>query len=309
MEHYLRSPSDDRLFSPVIEITNECNLRCPQCFVQAGRIRASTLPRERLLKLLDEMYELGAESVKILGGEPLLHPSLVKDVILHARRIGLYTSIETNGSLLTEELARLFSKYEVFTSMTIYAGSREGYRQFGGEELFPKVVEGLSILPTIHFHQLRISVLRINMAEFDKMIQLAERCGVRYVTLQATVKIGRAPVRVQNLEIPPRVIGELLRKIEEKFEAINDPRNALPRARNIIPYCFAVKNNPYVDAYGDVYPCLYSLYPPFKLGNIHEKPLKEILQQANDKLMVKEELLKEGIRPCDSESLTKIATH
>ena len=254
--------------------------------------------------LLDEMYELGAEAVKIIGGEPLLYPELVSNTVKHARGMGMYVSLETNGTMLTEEIAKLLDRYEVFTHMTIYAGSEEGYRQFGGREVFQKVVKGLKILSKIHMHQVKISVIKINLSEFDKMLKLVEESGVKHAILYTCIKIGRATVDVQRLGISDDILTELYDRVDSRFKQLNDPRNALPRASSIMPYCFAINNLPYIAANGDVYPCPFSLYPVMRLGNIYEEKLGEILGEKSEKMRsIKNKLLSErAIRFCDYEA-------
>ena len=85
-----------------ISVTHHCNLSCRSCshlspvmkrsFVDAGRVRAD-------LATLAPYYHVDA--VRLLGGEPLLHPDLA-GVIRAVRESGVGDSVEvwTNGMLL-----------------------------------------------------------------------------------------------------------------------------------------------------------------------------------------------------------------
>jgi len=108
-----KSPDDWRCFSVVdgkiappsiceINIVDHCNLRCTDCDhaapAVAPRIAKSDIVLRDLL-LLSKSYK--AESLKIIGGEPLLHPDLPS--IVHAvRESGIcnHVVLVTNGTLL-----------------------------------------------------------------------------------------------------------------------------------------------------------------------------------------------------------------
>jgi cyclic pyranopterin phosphate synthase len=88
-----------------------CNLKCPFCFSKSS---ISTLARERndLRELDVAAYyrfarERGATRLVITGGgEPLLLPDVVVDLIREGKRVFDEIACFTNGSYLTEELSR-----------------------------------------------------------------------------------------------------------------------------------------------------------------------------------------------------------
>jgi len=93
-----------------------CNLKCPKC-VAFGDSRSDTLirgamDRENAYRLLDELE--GKDTVVALGGcaEPLLQ----KDCVSYYKEMkdrGMQVHINTNGVLLTEELAQQLIDIEV----------------------------------------------------------------------------------------------------------------------------------------------------------------------------------------------------
>ena len=65
----------------MIEITNRCNLRCVHCGSSSGSAREDEMSTGELMRVVDEVGEMGCEAVTLLGGEPLLHrdrPNLVE---------------------------------------------------------------------------------------------------------------------------------------------------------------------------------------------------------------------------------------
>lgn len=86
-----------------LEVTNQCNFDCAFCPDHKMQRRRGSMPLEQATRLLDEIAQHGmAEEVRLhLMGEPFLHPKLMS-IIEHGARQGLYLSLTTNASLLTE---------------------------------------------------------------------------------------------------------------------------------------------------------------------------------------------------------------
>ena len=104
-------------------ITEACNYSCKYCYASwqhAGKEAAHRSPDVvRMLRDLHEFFSpdnqfnplrqvMDWQSVRLnlAGGEPLLYPSRVVDIVRTARKIGFSTSLITNASRLTPELAR-----------------------------------------------------------------------------------------------------------------------------------------------------------------------------------------------------------
>ena len=108
-----------------IEITEQCNLVCPCCYSQARR-EGEHVTFERVLAALDVARRLGAFHVAFGGGEPLLHPQLLK-LGEAAMAKGLLVATTTNGLLVTKEWARAaaphFSRINV--SIDVPGGGRD----------------------------------------------------------------------------------------------------------------------------------------------------------------------------------------
>lgn len=76
----------------------KCNLACIYCN-EFDKI-SEPVPTEEMFRRVDRLAQLGAMSVHISGGEPLLHPDL-DDIIRRIRDHGMHTGLLTNGYLLT----------------------------------------------------------------------------------------------------------------------------------------------------------------------------------------------------------------
>ncbi len=96
------------LNSLYLYLTEGCNLACRHCWLapklDVDGTKFPTLPVPILETILKEAQPLGLSGVKLTGGEPLLHPEIVK-ILEIVRREKLRLTIETNGVLCTRELA------------------------------------------------------------------------------------------------------------------------------------------------------------------------------------------------------------
>ncbi len=118
-------PSTNALLSPVtgwaeplfygpthvdLDLTNACNLACSHCHAASGKPLPGQLSTGEVLRVLDELYELGVLGVTIAGGEPFLRPDLL-EILEHACQLhGQQVVVVTNGTLMSsvtlERLAR-----------------------------------------------------------------------------------------------------------------------------------------------------------------------------------------------------------
>jgi pyruvate-formate lyase-activating enzyme len=88
-----------------VEITTDCNLKCPGCYRGCDRDDNIPLhePIEKVKENILEMKRLrNCQIISLSGGEPLLHPELGK-IIRFIKENGMYPFVHTNGVLLTPE--------------------------------------------------------------------------------------------------------------------------------------------------------------------------------------------------------------
>lgn len=107
-------------------IVEHCNLNCVHCdhFSPISEKKFADPEEFRLsLEKLRELFGEDIKAIKLLGGEPLLHPRLI-DFIRYARKY--FPKVEliviTNGLLLKNNtsLMEIFHKYDVFLHVTTY---------------------------------------------------------------------------------------------------------------------------------------------------------------------------------------------
>jgi hypothetical protein len=108
-------------------ITDHCNLDCKYCTALSPVAEEKFMDKASFVRDYTRLRELTGGDVgfiRILGGEPLLHPELL-GILTEARKLFCETSIQlfTNGILLSkqsEEFWRTCGELKVFVSISAY---------------------------------------------------------------------------------------------------------------------------------------------------------------------------------------------
>ncbi|MBO4548963.1 MAG: radical SAM protein, partial [Abditibacteriota bacterium] len=120
------------LTSCTILPTMKCNARCLYCF-EEGRRETSMSPEtvdDTIAYILRTARKDGAVKLHWFGGEPLLRPDIIDRICGRLREEGLrfYSTVTTNGSLLTESLAdRLAGPWNVKSVQISMDGCEDEY--------------------------------------------------------------------------------------------------------------------------------------------------------------------------------------
>lgn len=90
-----------RVLNCVWELTYRCNARCSICtYWKHPTSRSSELTSGEVMTGLDKVHANGCRVVNFTGGEPTLRDDL-ETLVAHASRLGMWTSIVTNGLTMT----------------------------------------------------------------------------------------------------------------------------------------------------------------------------------------------------------------
>lgn len=285
----------------VWELTLMCNMRCAHCGSSAGRARDDELSLDEMLKVCDDLGELGCERLTLLGGEPLIHPHWDKV----AKRIledGYRANVITNGWNLNESLCDRIAEAQLTIVGISIDGMRESHdslRRRPGS--FDRIVRGMQLLEE---RNLAIAVSTVvtndSLDDLEQMYELLVEHDVGVWQLQIGAPLGRLdkedPVLMKVERLP-----ELLDFVAAKKAAGGRPRvdiadcvgyyspqemrgiRAKPTAGGAVwTGCHAGIQGLGLDSNGDVKGCqsLPSV-PTFIEGNVRERSLKEIWNDPN----------------------------
>jgi len=178
-------------------LTQGCNLRCRHCWIapkyQPQDKKYPSLDTELYRDIIRQAKPLGLHTVKLTGGEPLLHPDIY-ELLDFIRKEELRPVIETNGVLCTAELAREIKKCKnPFVSVSIDGADRETHEHIRGVEgCFEEALQGLKNLVEAGFQpQVIMSIMKHNKDRMGEVVRLAESLGagsVKFNIVQPTAR-------------------------------------------------------------------------------------------------------------------------
>jgi SynChlorMet cassette radical SAM/SPASM protein ScmF len=192
-------------------LTEGCNLKCRHCWLapkyQAPNKPVPALDPDLFKTIIGQAKPLGLSSVKLTGGEPLLHPQI--HVILEMIRTeGLGLRVETNGVLCTPELAAKLKATSKNPLVSVSldgadAQTHEWVRGVAGS--FEGALEGIRNLVKAGFRPgVIMSVMRRNRDQLESVVRLAERLGagsVKFNLVQPTARGEKMHAAAETLTI------------------------------------------------------------------------------------------------------------
>ena len=218
----------------IIEVTGQCNLRCPVCFAAAGMEPRPAPDRDQITRMLEMVRaSAGLCPIQISGGEPTMRNDLPEIVAL-AQAMGFdFIQINTNGIRLAQD--------EAYGRALVDAGATAMYLQFDGvtgsvydeirgADLLPlklKALEncvkwqvGVILVPTV--------VKRVNDDQIGTIIQFAKKWmpTVKGVHFQPMTYLGRYPVAPRNED--RILLSDILAAIEDQTQGELKVENLLP---------------------------------------------------------------------------------
>ena len=152
---------------------------------------------------MDQAYEFGASFFGITGGETLLRKDLF-DVIAYALKVGMNTSIITDGRLLNDKAFDNIVKNEVKVSVSIDGGeaTNDLVRGKGAYAASVKAIERLSkekLLNCLVYTLANVneSITNVNETDFRDVLDLAEQYGARWVIYHGMIPYSKDPASLK----------------------------------------------------------------------------------------------------------------
>jgi radical SAM protein with 4Fe4S-binding SPASM domain len=229
------------------------------------------------------------------GGEPLLRPDIFQ-IIRHAVSLGLRTSLASNGTTITPEVADEIAASGVTrVSISLDGASAENHDLSRGPGSFRAALEGVENLRGKVDFQINFTITRKNEAEVSNIFDLAEEVGARALHFFFLVPTGRG--QEEDLITPLGQEGLLMQIDREPSRGMEVQVTCAPQYARLARQgngrrkggCLAGKSFVFVSRKGDIYPCGYF---PLLIGNIREKNFIEIWENSPELRALRERNLK-----------------
>jgi AdoMet-dependent heme synthase len=187
------------LRSLYIYLTHECNQHCGHCWINPtleGRYCGRRPAFEEYRRFFDAAVPMGLDYIKLTGGEPLLRPEF-RPLIEYAAAAGIAVQVETNGMLVTPEIAAFMKHHGVQTSISLDAATAAVHdRRRGLRGAFDRTMAAVEILGDAGVPVMIVtSISRSNLDEvpriLDLLVHLKRKAPLNY-KINPIVPMGRA---------------------------------------------------------------------------------------------------------------------
>lgn len=294
------------VFRPVVtwNLTRKCNLKCLHCYINASPEGEDGSTTEEALRLIDEMAEMRIPLIIMSGGEPLMRRDFF-ELASYARIKGIKLALSTNGTLITESVAKKLKELDFsYVGISLDSYDPEFHDKFRGlNGAFNMTVKGIKNAINVGLNiGLRFTITARNIHQIDEYVKLALELGVKRITFYHLSASGRGKELREWMYTPEEYVGfinkmidyaiKLSGKIEiettlGQFDGVYIAKKLARDEEELEKYMKFVENSggcgrKMISIYpnGDVYPCQFIDF--YKLGNVREKPLKEIIKNIPD---------------------------
>jgi len=135
-----------------LDMTNLCNHKCPECSGWYFQNRNhDSLPNDLAEDIVRQLAKAKIRGLIFTGGgEPVCHP-YIKEVVKLAYNLDLDIGFITNGSLITEEIAKVLLECCTWLRVSLDATSAKTFERIHGMDgdTFNKVVNNIALLTKI----------------------------------------------------------------------------------------------------------------------------------------------------------------
>jgi MoaA/NifB/PqqE/SkfB family radical SAM enzyme len=265
-----------------IDLTYRCNNNCRHCWLWVPSNSSSKeeeLSFSEIKNVIDQARLLGCQAWHISGGEPMLRSDFY-DIFDYITRMSIYYSLNTNGTLITPEIAHLMTR-RGRKMVAIYGATADVHDNITrNPDSFEATMQGMAYLKEAGAKfEVQIIPMRDNFHQLDEMISLAQTLSKDYRIGAAWLYHTACHSHSRNIEISKqRLDPDDVIKLDEPIplsEIIDNSSNIITKNSTshnepIIPddrlfaKCIAGKHSFHIDPYGQMSFCSFIKDPELR---------------------------------------------
>ncbi len=213
----------------VWELTLRCDQPCTHCGSRAGDARARELSTAEALRVVDELAEMRAKEVVLIGGEAYLHPGFL-EIIAALSAAGIEPVTTTGGRGIDAALASAMAEAGLTRASVSVDGlepthdlMRAARGSFASATAALRHLAAAGIVISAN-----TNVNRLNEGDLEPLYEHLKALGIRSWQVQLTTPLGRAADRPDLVLQPWDLLGIVPRIVALKERARKDGILVMP---------------------------------------------------------------------------------
>lgn len=238
-------------------LSYRCNRRCIYCRI--WELSRQELSTSEVISMIDKFSSLGMQCITFTGGEPLVRED-IGDIVTYASRKGIFTKINSNGSMIPRRISALGRLNSLSLS---FDGPEEIQDYIRGQGSYAEVMEAVRVAKG---HRINVSFLavlsKINLNYIDFILESAKKFQIAVLFQPAaSLLLGsgeKNPVSCPSDEYERAISKLIADKMTNRYDILNSARGLrhLCRWPNQHPLpCTAGKISFRVEPNGQVHSC------------------------------------------------------
>jgi radical SAM protein with 4Fe4S-binding SPASM domain len=282
--------------SMTLMVTGQCNLQCEHCWLDCRPgASLSAVPRDTLLRIIEEMARLHFKAVHLTGGEMLSHPHWFDILSFSCRHTDFdEVCMQTNAMLMTpDSVDRILTlpQDRLAIQVSLDGAAALSHDRIRGSGSFDLTMAGLNRLVAAGLGS-RVRVAFTEMAhncdELPELLESLDRMRIGRLVSGTLIKGGRA-AGASGLSLPR---PDQYRRLVRRYTDDADFRERYERMASLSAIewfkgrsgaegspCACIQNL-FGRWDGRLFPCVMMLHESYAVGNLHERALTSLLVEG-----------------------------
>jgi radical SAM protein with 4Fe4S-binding SPASM domain len=277
-------------------LTERCNLKCRHCDQHGS---TPELDKTQLFSAIEDIgntikrwvseYKLEmVPGINFSGGEPFIRRDLF-EILDFAAQSGFETSLMSNGTMVTDRIAKKIKESGVKDVQVSFDGLQEIHDSIRGIGSFARAVEGIKHLISNGIStNMNMTLSRLNAGDISGLIGLAREIGIDAVTFSRLAPCGAGSNMLKDMldatEVTdiyrnfPKMQGEKLAILSgDPLAAIAGYNGEVPDTEFPVGGCAAGIFGITITSGGGIMPCRHM---DLNIGNISVEPFTKVWAES-----------------------------
>ena len=252
-----------------IELTNHCNLNCPECLSGSGLMQRERgfMDIELYKKIIEELHPYLFSINLYFQGEPMLHPQFFDFLrVINSPR----TVVSTNGHFLDWDSSREIVNSGLYKLIISLDGiDQESYSAYRVNGNYSKVIEGIGNIANAKKRfksalktEIQFLVNRLNEHQIPDAEELARRFGMT--------------LRLKSMQVINKAKTDFWMPEKIRFRRYNRKNGEFIPLNSFPDRCARLWFNPVITWDGKVVPCCFDKDAEHVMGDLNYEPFRQI---------------------------------